>query len=115
MLQRGFASAVVLLALGTCPLPAEDKPRLTGPTDQGFLLPNGWTISPAGRQVELGGLPLKLALLPGGRHLLVTSNGYTQHFLAVLDTETEKVTQRLPIAQGWLGLAASADGQWVFA
>src|SRR5437879_2963224 len=100
MFGRGCAGAVVLWILATAPVLAQDKPRFTGPTDQGFLLPNGWTISPAGRQVELGGLPLKLTLLPGGRHLLVTSNGYTQHFLAVVDTQTEKVTQRLPIAQG---------------
>ena len=29
------------------------KPQFAGKTDRGFLLPNGWTISPAGNQVAL--------------------------------------------------------------
>jgi YVTN family beta-propeller protein len=89
------------------------SPRLL-PSRQ-FLLPNGWAISPAGRQVELGGLPLNLLAVPGSRYFLVTSNGYTDHFLAVVDAEREQVVQRVPIAEGWLGLASSSDGKRVYA
>src|SRR5437764_712459 len=29
------------------------QPQYAGPTDKGFLLPNGWTLTPAGRQVTI--------------------------------------------------------------
>ena len=43
------------------------------------------------------------------------SNGYTEHFIAVLDLATEKIVQRVPIAEGWMGLAVSPDGKSVYA
>ena len=56
--------------------------RAPGKLDDGsYLLPNGWSISPAGEQVALGGMPLKVAPFPDDRHVLVTSNGFTEHFL----------------------------------
>jgi len=85
------------------------------PPTQRYVLPNGWAISPAGRQHELGGMPLKLVPVPGGPCVLVTSNGYTEHFLAVFDVSQSKVVQRVPIKEGWLGLAVSADGRHVYA
>ena len=78
-------------------------------------LPNGWSLSPAGRQVALGGLPLKLVPVARSRYALALSSGYTEPFLAVLDTEQERVVQRVPITDGWLGLAASPDGRTVYA
>lgn len=80
-----------------------------------YVLPNGWAISPAGRQIELGGLPLGLVAVPKTSYVLATSNGYSEHFLAVIDVAAAKVVQRVPIAEGWLGLAVSADGRRVYA
>ena len=60
-------------------------------------------------------MPLKVIPFPDDRHLLVMSNGFTEHFIAVVDVESAKVTQRLPIKQGWLGVAVSSDGTQVFA
>ena len=41
-------------------------PKKPGPTAEGFLLPNGWTIRPAGRQVPLTDLPLNILPLADG-------------------------------------------------
>ena len=79
------------------------------------VLPNGWSLTPAGRQIALGGMPLKLVPVAGGKHALAMSNGYTEHFIAVIDVATEKIVQRVPITEGWLGLAVSADGRSLFA
>ena len=80
-----------------------------------IVLPNGWSLTPAGRQIALGGMPLKLVPVAGGKYALAMSNGYTEHFIAVIDVATEKIVQRVPIAEGWLGLAVSADGRSLFA
>jgi YVTN family beta-propeller protein len=83
--------------------------------EQAVLLPNGWTISPAGQQIQLGGMPLKLVPVPGGRYVLAMSNGYTEHFLAVIDAQSGQVLQHLPIGEGWMGLVLSPKGDQVFA
>jgi YVTN family beta-propeller protein len=72
-------------------------------------------LSPAGRQAELGGLPLKLLRIPGTKYLLAASNGYREHFLAVIDAEAERVVQRVPIQEGWMGLAVGPAGDVVYA
>ena len=84
-----------LISLAGMALSAEKKPVE-------YVLPNGWAISPVGTQIELDGLPLKLVSVPGGPYVLATSNGYTEHFLAVIDVSTARVVQHLPIAEaGW--------------
>lgn len=77
-------------------------------------LPNGWSLSPAGRQMELGGLPLKLVAIPGTSQVLVASNGYTQHFIALVDVAKATVLQHTPITEGWMGLALSPNGKQVY-
>jgi len=77
-------------------------------------LPNGWSLSPAGRQMELGGLPLKLLPIPGSSQVLVASNGYTGHFIGLIDVAKAELVQRVPISEGWMGMALSPDGGHVF-
>src|SRR2546430_3103184 len=48
--------------------------------DGSTLLPSGWRIRPAGRQVTVGTLPLGLATLSDGS-VLVTNNGYAENGL----------------------------------
>jgi YVTN family beta-propeller protein len=82
---------------------------------QGYLLPNGWTLSPAGTQIAVGDLPLALALHPDGRYLLVSNNGQGDQSIDVIDVAAGKRISRTPVEQAWLGLAISGDGKRVFA
>ncbi len=70
------------------------------------LLPSGWRIRPAGRQVTVGTLPLNLVTLSDGS-LLVTNNGYGENGLMRVDPVTGSVPWRLPLRAAWLGLARS--------
>src|SRR2546427_81818 len=88
-----------------------------GPLPDGStLLPSGWRIRPAGRQVTVGTLPLGLATLSDGS-LLVTNNGYAENGLMRIDPGAAAVTWTQPLAAAWLGLARTgADGHdtvWV--
>jgi YVTN family beta-propeller protein len=65
--------------------------------------------------VDLGGLPLRLTAVPGGPYVIATSNGYTNHFLAVIDAAQERVVERVPIQEGWMGIAVDGTGQTVYA
>ena len=81
------------------------KPQYAGKTERGFLLPNGWTISPAGEQVALTDLPLNIIPLDDGRHALAASSGYNAHNLVLVDLFTKNVVATETVRQSWFGLA----------
>ena len=80
------------------------------------LLPNGWRIAPAGKNVLIGDLPLNMVMSPDGRVIVVTNNGWAKPTLNVFDTKTEAVVGRtMSLDNAWLGLAWSADGARLYA
>jgi YVTN family beta-propeller protein len=107
MLCRILALMAFLMALGSLSLAADPKPCLPGPTDKGFLLPNGWTIAPAGKQVILSDLPLNILPLSDSKHALVATSGFNKHELTLVDLTQAKVISRRTVRQSWFGLALS--------
>ncbi len=93
---------------------AQEQPRYAGPTDQGFLLPNGWTLKPAGRSVALADLPLNIMALPDNRHALAATSGYNAHELSIIDLQEGKIVDRQAVSQSWFGLAANAAGDRIW-
>jgi DNA-binding beta-propeller fold protein YncE len=91
-----------------------------GPLGDGrVVLPGMRRLTPSGTQLEVGGFPMALRLLPGGKHLLVGDAGYYDNYLSVVDTATGQIVQREPFKLSdhlglYLGLAVRADGH-VFA
>ena len=79
------------------------------------LLPNGWTISPAGRSLPLGDFPANLVASPSGKLLAVSHNGVGRQSISLLDATTEKVLSDPTIPKAWLGLAFSADEKKLYA
>ncbi|HYT05986.1 MAG TPA: beta-propeller fold lactonase family protein, partial [Gemmatimonadales bacterium] len=81
-----------------------------GPQGDGTtLLPSGWRIRPAGRQVTVGTLPLNLVTLSDGS-LLVTNDGYGVNGVMRIDPVTAQVVWRAPLPAAWLGLARAGAG-----
>jgi YVTN family beta-propeller protein len=103
-----FLAALGCTSLPFSPVPAQEKPRTAGPTENGFLLPNGWTITPAGRQVTLPDLPLNVIPLPDGRHALAASSGFNRHELALVDLAEGRVVAAETARQSWFGLTVDA-------
>lgn len=79
------------------------------------VLPSGWRIAPAGRQVSVGPLPLNILRLANGQ-IVVTVNGHSANGLWRIDPGTGKVIDSLVFKAAWLGLAhrgtAAADTVW---
>jgi YVTN family beta-propeller protein len=87
---------------------AQQAPRFAGPTpDQRFLLPNGWSLAPAGQQIPLADLPLNIIPLSDNRHVLTATSGYNAHALSLIDLHEKKVLDRQSVGQSWFGLAAT--------
>lgn len=97
--------------------PKPGKPEVTWPglTRAGaVLLPNGWSLRPAGRQTRLGDFPVLIAVHPSEPILAVQHAGYGEHEVVTLDAETGKVIGRVALPETFTGLAWSHDGRRIF-
>ncbi len=83
--------------------------------DGGVLLPNGWTLKPAGAQVALNGdFPVLMARHPSDPVLAVLFAGYREHEVVTIDTETNRVIGRVALPASFSGLVWSPDGKRLF-
>ncbi len=111
-----------LIALTACaptrPLPnqsAATEPRWPGQKSDGsVLLPNQWSLRPAGTQIELGDFPVNVAVHPGGRYAAVLHSGYGPHEIVMIDICNATITSRTPVREADYGLQFSRDGRKVF-
>jgi len=78
-------------------------------------LPNGWSLTPAGKSMELGDLPLNLVVSSSQKLMAVTNNGQGKQTLQLIDLIHEKVVDEISIAKSWLGLKFSADEKFLYA
>ena len=101
--------AALLLLAFLANASADDKPTVPGPTETGFLLPNGWHLTPAGKHVDISDLPLNIHPLKDNKHALVTTNGFNRHDVSLVDLTSGKVVSSEWARQSWFGLAVSAN------
>lgn len=110
-MPRTLALLILLCALT---IRADQPTRFAGPTKDGFLLPNGWTLTPAGKHVTLPDLPLNIIPLSDNKHALVSCSGYNQHELAVIELSGPSVGDIAKVKQSWYGLATDRDQKHVW-
>lgn len=79
------------------------------------LLPNGWSLTPIGKSLPLGDLPLNMAVSSSGKYLAVTNNGYSRQFIQLFDVKKEKQLAEITIPKAWVGLAFSHNGRRLYA
>src|SRR5262245_21814161 len=117
-MRRSLTAAIVLLvfcgllAVAVSPgdEPAPAKPAaparvLPGVQPDGnVLLPNQWSLRPAGRQIVLGDFPVNLALHPGGQWLAALHSGYGDHEIITVDLKRQKIVNRVVLEQTFYGL-----------
>jgi YVTN family beta-propeller protein len=78
-------------------------------------LPNGWSLSRAGRSLPLGDLPLNIAVSKSKKLMAVTNNGQSVQSLQLINPATEKELDRVVIPKSWYGLKFSADEKFLYA
>ena len=79
------------------------------------LLPNGWKLSPVGKMLHLGDLPLNIAISPNKKMIAVTNNGQSDQTIQLIDVAKYQVVDSVIIKKGWLGLTFSKDGKYLYA
>lgn len=107
----GFASVLSILISASVIAQVPGKVKGTSQV----LLPNGWKLSPAGRSLTLGDLPLNMQLSTSGKLLAITNNGQSTQSLQLIDPKTEKLLDEKVLGKSWYGLAFSRDEKHLYA
>jgi YVTN family beta-propeller protein len=81
---------------------------------QKWSLPNGWSLSPAGKSIPLGDLPLNMAEAPKHQLLAITNNGQGKQSIQLIDTKTELLLDQVQIDKAWLGIKFSQDERHLY-
>jgi YVTN family beta-propeller protein len=80
-----------------------------------ILLPNGWSLTPLGKSVPLGDLPLNIVVSPQKKYIAVTNNGQSTQSIQLIDPVNYKILSETVIPESWLGLAFSSDEKYLYA
>src|SRR5262249_17985139 len=78
----------------------------------GSITPQGWFVTPAGTQTQLGDKPFGIALSPDGKFLAVSNDGAGTQSIMVVDRAGSKVIQEIDYtgpAGVYVGIAYSSD------
>ncbi|MBC8155925.1 MAG: bifunctional YncE family protein/alkaline phosphatase family protein, partial [Bacteroidetes bacterium] len=96
---------------------ARKKPAgaATAMAAQRITLPNNWSLTPAGRSLPLGDLPLNMVVSPNQKRLAVFNNGQSTQSIQLFDIAGEKLLSEIVIPKSWLGIRFSPDGSKLFA
>lgn len=78
-------------------------------------LPNGWSLTPVGKSLNLGDLPLNIAVSASKKYVAVTNNGQSGHMLQLIDAKSGTMLDSFKVGKAWLGLAFSSDDKWLYA
>ncbi len=88
--------------------------RLPGANNEGYLLPNGWTITPFGDTIKTSDLIANMVTTPDGSYVLASTGGYNSHELVLIDVKTNEAVQRVQRPTLWFGMAFAPDGKSVY-
>jgi acid phosphatase len=104
-------------SVGTAP--ALNPPgAAAGPNGSNSVTPQGWHVSPAGVQTQLGDRPFGIALSPDGKYLAVTNDGASTQSVMIVDRAANQVVSEIDYnaPQGvYVGIAFSPDGSKLYA
>ena len=78
------------------------------------LLPNQWSLRPAGKQILLGDFPVNMALHPSGSYAAILHCGHGQHEVSVIDIAASRIVSRANLEESFYGIAFSPDGRRLF-
>jgi YVTN family beta-propeller protein len=105
--MKHFAFAFLLSTLSTL---LHSQPQL-----ERIKLPNGWSLTPVGKSLQLGDLPLNMVVSKSGRYVAVTNNGQGKQSLQLFDAKQQRHLHTVSIPSSWYGLQFSNNDKFLYA
>ncbi len=78
------------------------------------VLPNGWALTPVGKSIPVGDLPLNMAVSANKKLLAVTNNGQGKQSIQLIDAINNKVLDNVMIGKSFFGLKFSKNNQFLY-
>lgn len=78
------------------------------------VLPNGWTVQPAGALTSLGDLPLHMAFDHSGKWIAVTNAGYAPPSVSIIEASSGRVVDAQPVDGVFYGVAFGPDDSTLY-
>lgn len=91
------------------------QPAAYSETKAPVTLPNGWRLSPAGKSLPLGDLPLNIAVSASQNLVAVTNNGQGVQSIQLIDPKAERILDHAIVKKSWYGLKFSRDEKTLYA
>ncbi len=113
MAVRTLQLLFVVLFLGQNLVNAQQLPEKKQGKNE-ILLPNGWTLTPAGGSLPLGDLPMNMAVSPNKKYMAVTNNGQGKQSLQLIDAKKGRLLHSFEIPIAWLGLSFGDDNKTLY-
>ena len=110
--KNRFALSIFILIAFALPLKAQTLSEIEA---RRVTLPNGWSLTPVGKMVPIGDLPLNIAVSPDKKLAAVTNNGESDQSIELVDIKHGVVTDSVSIGKSWLGLVFSENGKYLYA
>ena len=77
-------------------------------------LATGARLDPVGEAIDLGSMPLAMAVAPGGDKLAVVLSGWREQGVQIVDLKSRQVLQTLTQPSAFFGIVFSRDGKELF-
>jgi YVTN family beta-propeller protein len=77
-------------------------------------LATGVRLDAAGDAIDVGSMPIGVAVAPGGQQVALVLSGWREQGLQIVDLKMRRVTQTLPQDAAFLGVAFSRDGKELY-
>src|SRR5215831_14101743 len=110
MSLRNFI-CLALLSSTICHVEAQDLQSIE---QNRVKLPNGWSITPVGRSLALGDLPLNIAVSRRHHFAAVTNDGQSTQTIQLLDAMNDQELDKVVISKAWGGLVFSDDEKYLY-
>lgn len=106
---------LLLISLAIFTIPASAQRLAKRLESRRVMLPNGWSLTPAGRSLEVGDLPLNIAVSASEKLMAVTNNGQGTQSIQLIDPANEQILDNVVIPKSFYGLQFSRDEKRLYA
>jgi DNA-binding beta-propeller fold protein YncE len=81
-----------------------------------ITLPNGWRLTPYHEKtLQLGDLPLQIAVSPTQKYFAITNNGVANQYIQLFDAKKQIEIAQIDIPKAWYGLAFNKAENQIYA
>ena len=119
-------ACLTLGSLGPASAQSDSKPSASSPAsaptqwpgrqpDGSVLLPNMWSLHPAGTQIPVADFPVNIAIHPSGKFAAILHAGHSAHEIHILDIAATRTLHTQKVDETFYGLEFASSGKRLYA